>query len=815
VKVEYTEGKIIPISIGKEMSTSYLNYAMSVIIGRALPDVRDGLKPVHRRVLYGMSELNLSPDKPYKKSARVVGEVMGKYHPHGDTAIYDTIVRMAQDFSQRYILVDGHGNFGSVDGDAAAAMRYTEVRLSPFAMELLRDINKDTVDFQPNFDDSLEEPVVLPSRVPNLLVNGSSGIAVGMATNIPPHNLREVIDGVLLLIDDPDVSLDKVMKSIKGPDFPTGGLIIGRDGIKKAYRTGKGTLKIRAKVRIEQMNNGKNRILVYELPYQVNKAKLLETIADLVRDKKIEGITDLRDESDRTGMRIIIELRRDANPNVILNQLYKHTQMQVSFGIINLAIVDGQPKVLNLKEMLYYYLEHQKEVITRRTRYDLRKAEERAHILEGLRIALSHLDEIIKLIRGSKDTETAKKGLMENFSLSEKQAVAILEMRLARLTGLERDKIEAEYKELMKLISHFRKILENEHMVYQIIREELSELRDKFGDERRTEIAASAEEIETEDLIAEEDIIITLTHSGYIKRLAVTTYRSQRRGGRGVKGMNTKEDDFVEQLFITTTHHNMLFFTNRGKVYRIKAYEIPEASRTARGTAIINLIQVEPDEKVTAVIPVKEFNADNYLVMATKNGIVKKTDLSEFDTIRKNGLIAVNLHQGDELISVRLTDGKQKLLIGTEKGQAIVFKEEDIRSMGRTAAGVKGIALAEGDSVVGMDIVSENADVLTVTSKGLGKRTPISQYRVQSRGGKGITNIKLTERSGKVITVKLVREGNEIIMTSRDGIIICIKVDEIPRIGRATQGSILMKLADKDEVVDVAQIIKKDDEDGD
>jgi DNA gyrase subunit A len=810
--MEFTNGKIVPVDIGKEMSNSYLSYAMSVIVGRALPDVRDGLKPVHRRILYGMYDLNLDPDKPHKKSARLVGEVMGKYHPHGDSAIYDAVVRMAQDFSMRGVLVDGHGNFGSVDGDSAAAMRYTEVRMSALATEMLRDIDKETIDYTLNFDESLNEPVVLPARFPNLLVNGSSGIAVGMATNMPPHNLGEVVDAVIKTIEDPDIPLEKLWMTIKGPDFPTAGIILGREGIKKAYQTGRGSVRIRARATIEQMQSGRSRIIVSELPYQVNKARLLETIADLVRDKKLEGISDLRDESDRVGMRMVIELKRDANPNVVLNQLYKHTQMQNNFGIINLAIVDGQPKYLGLKDIIFHYLDHQKEVVTRRTQYELKKAEERAHILEGYRIALDNIDEVIKLIRASKDIETARQGLMARFGLSLLQTNAILEMRLQRLTGLERDKIEKEYAELQITIARLRAILADEALLLALIKDELVEVRKKYADPRRTQIIDDEGEFAEEDLIAEEDIIITLTHRNYIKRIASDAYRSQRRGGRGVMGMTTGDEDFVEQLFFTTTHHQMLFFTTKGKVHALKAHEIPDQGRTARGKAIVNLLNLDPGENISAVIPIREYAEDSYLVMATRRGIIKKTELMKFNNVRNGGIVAVNLDEGDELISVRLTDGCQKILLGTRRGLSICFEENEVNVVGRTARGVRGIRLVGDDAVVGMDIAIDGSEVLTVTSKGMGKRTPISEYRTQARGGKGVRNIKLTDKNGEVIAVRLVKPGCDLMLTSREGQLICMSVDSLPLIGRSTQGNILMRMDPGDEVVDIAPLVKGGDD---
>ncbi len=810
--MEYTHGKILPVSIETEIRKSYLDYAMSVIVSRALPDVRDGLKPVHRRILYAMSELGNTPDKPYKKSARIVGEVLGRYHPHGDTAVYDAMVRMAQDFSTRYLLVDGHGNFGSVDGDPAAAMRYTEVRLSKLSTELLSDINKETVDFIPNFDETVEEPQVLPSRFPNLLVNGSSGIAVGMATNIPPHNLNEVIEGVIALIENPDIAQKDLNQYIKGPDFPTGGLILGREGIRDAYSTGRGIIKMRAVHQIEKMNNGKSRILVTELPYQVNKAKLIEKIAQLVHEKKIDGITDLRDESDRNGLRIVIELRKDANPNVVLNNLFKNTQLQQTFGIIMLALVDGKPLVLNLKEMLYYYLEHQKEVITRRTKFELGKAEARAHILEGLKIALDNLDEVIALIRAAANVDVARTGLMDRFELSEKQAQAILDMRLQRLTGLERQKIDEEYDELLVTIEYLRAVLGSERLLLDIIRRELTEVKEKYGDDRKTTITLSADDIEAEDLIAEEDMVITLTHFGYIKRLPMDTYKNQRRGGRGVTGMNTKEEDFVENLFITTTHHYMMFFSNHGRVYRLKVHELPEASRQAKGSAIVNLLPLEPGEKINTVIPVKEFNKHENLVFVTKKGIIKKTLLSEYDTARKGGLIAIALHEDDELIGVRLTNGDDDIIMVTHQGMAIRFSEEDVRCMGRGAAGVKGINLNKGDYVVGMDTVKEDSELLVLTDRGQGKKTKLKEYKNQSRGGKGVKTIKLTEKNGHVVAVKVVKKGSELMLMSTEGQVLRIGIQDIPSTGRNTQGVLVMRLSKEDQLASVATILSKNED---
>ncbi|QNF27686.1 DNA gyrase subunit A [Metabacillus elymi] len=809
---ENQNSHVIDRNISTEMRESFLGYAMSVIVSRALPDVRDGLKPVHRRILYAMNDLGMTSDKPFKKSARIVGEVIGKYHPHGDSAVYETMVRMAQDFNFRYMLVDGHGNFGSVDGDSAAAMRYTEARMSKISMELIRDINKDTIDYQDNYDGSEREPIVLPARFPNLLVNGATGIAVGMATNIPPHQLGEVIDGVLALSKEPDISIPELMEIIPGPDFPTGGQIIGRSGIRKAYETGRGSITIRAKVEIEEKPSGKQVIIVKELPYQVNKAKLVEKIAELVRDKKIDGITDLRDESDRNGMRVVIEVRKDANANVLLNNLFKQTALQTSFGINMLSLVDGHPKVLNVKQMLYYYLEHQKVVIKRRTAFELRKAEARAHILEGLRIALDHLDAVIALIRSSQTTEIARNGLMEQFSLSEKQAQAILDMRLQRLTGLEREKIEEEYQSLVKLIGELKAILADEEKVLMIIREELTEIKERFNDERRTEILAGGiENIEDEDLIPVENIVITLTHNGYIKRLPVSTYRSQKRGGRGIQGMGTNEDDFVAQLLTTSTHDTILFFTNKGKVYRAKGYEIPEYSRTAKGLPIINLLSVEKGEWVNAIIPVSEFVDDWFLFFTTKEGVSKRSPLSQFANIRNNGLIAVSLREADELISVKLTDGSKNIIIGTKKGMLIRFHETDVRSMGRTATGVKGISLDEDDEVVGMEILEEGVDVLIVTSNGYGKRTPSEEYRVQSRGGKGLKTCNITEKNGPVVSVKAATGEKDLMLITASGVLIRMDVATISTMGRNTQGVKLIKL-DENVVVSTVALVEKEDQ---
>lgn len=809
---ETPRSNVQEINISQEMRTSFLDYAMSVIVARALPDARDGLKPVHRRILYAMNDLGMTSDKAYKKSARIVGEVIGKYHPHGDSAVYDTMVRMAQDFSYRYMLVQGHGNFGSVDGDAAAAMRYTEARMSKISMELIRDINKDTIDYKDNYDGSEREPVVLPSRFPNLLVNGSSGIAVGMATNIPPHQLGEVIDGLLAFSEHPEITIGELMEHIPGPDFPTGALILGRSGIRRAYETGRGSVVQRAKVEIEQKANGRETILVHELPYQVNKAKLIEKIAELVRDKKIDGITDLRDESDRNGMRIVIEVRRDANANVLLNNLYKQTALQTSFGINMLALVDGQPKVLNLKEALYHYLEHQKIVIRRRTEFELRKAEARAHILEGLRIALDHIDAIISLIRGSQTADAAREGLMEQFSLSEKQAQAILDMRLQRLTGLERDKIEEEYQALVALIADLRSVLNSDERVLGIIREELMEIKERFNDKRRTEITSGgAEMIEDEDLIPRENLIVTLTHNGYIKRLPASTYRSQKRGGRGIQGMGTNDDDFVEHLLTTSTHDTILFFSNKGKVYRTKGYEIPEYSRTAKGLPIINLLGIDKDEDINAMIRVEEFREDTFFFFTTKYGVSKRTPVSDFANIRTNGLIAINLKEGDDLISVKLTDGSQEIIIGTQNGLLIRFPEEDVRSMGRTATGVRGIRLKGEDVVVGMEILEPDNEILVVTEKGYGKRTTEKDYRVQSRGGKGIKTCNITDKNGKLVAVKAVTGEEDVMIITVNGVLIRMDVSGISQTGRSTQGVKLIRLGDQEFVATVTRIEKEED----
>ena len=806
------------VDLSQEMRTSFLDYAMSVIVSRALPDVRDGLKPVHRRILYAMNDLGMTSDKPFKKSARIVGEVIGKYHPHGDQAVYDTMVRMAQDFNYRYPLVDGHGNFGSVDGDAAAAMRYTEARMSKISMEMVRDITKDTIDFRDNYDGSEKEPEVLPARFPNLLVNGSSGIAVGMATNIPPHQLGEVIDALLALSKDPDITVQELMEYIPGPDFPTAGIIVGKSGIRRAYETGRGSITLRARVNIETSSTGKEKIIITELPYLVNKAKLIERIAELVRDKKIEGINELNDESDRNGMRIVVGIRNDANANVVLNNLYKLTAMQTNFGINMLALVNGQPRVLNLKECLSYYLDHQKEIIRRRTQFELRKAEARAHILEGLRIALDHIDAIINLIRSSETTEIAKEGLMTQFELTERQAQAILDMRLQRLTGLEREKIEEEYQSLIQLIAELKAILADEEKVLEIIREELQEIKDKYNDERRTEIVPGGiESIEDEDLIPRENIVISLTHNGYIKRLPITTYRSQRRGGRGVQGMGTNEDDFVKHLVTCSTHDTILFFTNKGKVYKTKGYEIPEFNRTAKGIPVVNLLEIEKGEYVNTMIAVEEYLEDWYLIFATKQGIVKRTSLSAFANIRNNGIIALTLRENDELISVQLTDGESEIILGTKKGLSIRFEETDVRAMGRTASGVKGITLAEDDEVIGMKTLQGDEQILVVSENGYGKRTPASEYRTQSRGGKGIITYKITKNdnvdTGDVVAIETVNGDEDIMLMSDSGILIRMAVSDISLIGRNTQGVRLMKLEDGSVVSTIAIVEKEETSD--
>lgn len=807
--MEFGNGRILPVNLEQEMRNSYIDYAMSVIVSRALPDVRDGLKPVHRRILYAMQEAGMTSGKPYKKSARIVGEVLGKYHPHGDRSVYDAIVRMAQDFSMRYMLADGHGNFGSVDGDPPAAMRYTEVRMAKIAELMLQDIDKDTVDFVPNYDESLKEPSVLPSKFPELLVNGTSGIAVGMATNIPPHNMSEVIDGVLMLIDNPDASVEELMTVIKGPDFPTGGLVMGTTGIRDAYTTGRGSVKMRAKAHIETMSNGKPRIVVTELPYQVNKARLIEKIAELARDKQIEGITDLRDESDRKGMSIVIELRKDINPDIMLNQLYKHTQLQDTFGVIMLALVDNQPRILTLKQVLHYYIQHQEDVITRRTRYELSKAEARAHILEGLTIALDHLDAVITTIRESQTADIARNALMDGFKLSEKQAQAILDLRLQRLTGLEREKIEEEYQEVLKKIEWLKSVLADESKIMTIIKEELTAVKEKYGDARRTTITYDMSEMSEEDLIADEDVVLTISHNNYIKRMKLDTYNKQNRGGQGILGMSTKEGDFVENILITTTHHTILFFTSRGRVHYLKAYQIAEASRQARGTALINLLKLDKGEKITAVLQVREYNPAKFLFMATRKGIVKKVQLSEFNTTRKLGVIALKLDDDDELIGVKQTDGQKQIVIGTRNGYAIIFDEEEVRSMGRIARGVKGIKLRDGDEVVGMDTIKRDSEILTVTAGGYGKRTKVEEYTTHHRGAMGVINLRVTEKTGEVIGLKVVRDGQELMLISTNGIIIRTGLDKISVIGRASQGVIIMKTAEDDKVASMAILTQK------
>ena len=798
--------RILPIEIAEEMKKSYIDYSMSVIVGRALPDVRDGLKPVHRRILYSMSELNLTPDKPYRKSARIVGDVLGKYHPHGDSAVYLAMVRMAQDFSTRGLLVDGHGNFGSVDGDSPAAMRYTEAKMSRLALELLRDIDKETVDFVPNFDESLKEPAVLPSRYPNLLVNGSNGIAVGMATSIPPHNLGEVIDATVHLIDNEECSVDDLMKFVKGPDFPTSAIIMGKENIAEAYRTGRGKVKVRARAVIEELPKGKQQIVVTEIPYQVNKAKLVERIAELVKDKKVEGISDLRDESNRNGMRIVIELKRDVNANIVLNNLYKHSQMEETFSVIMLALVNGQPKVLNLKQILYHYVQHQKDVVTRRTKFELNKAEARAHILEGLRIALDNIDAVISLIRASKTTQEAKSGLMEKFGLTDIQAQAILDMRLQRLTGLERDKIEAEYEELIKKINRLKEILANERLLLNVIKEEMLIIKENYADERRTEIRHAEGEIDMRDLIEDEEIAITLTHFGYIKRLPADTYKSQKRGGRGISALTTREEDFVKHLVSTTTHSKLLFFTNKGRVFRLNAYEIPEGKRQAKGTAIVNLLQLGPNEKIATLLAIDEKDDNKYLLLATKNGIVKKTDREEFKNINKAGLIAIGLREDDELIGVKVTDGNKDVLLVTKEGMSIRFDENDIRSMGRSAMGVKGITLSNDDKVVSMSLCEEGTDVLVVSENGFGKRTDINEYRTQIRAGKGIKTYNIAEKTGKLVGAEMVNEDDEMMIINSDGVLIRLRVNEISLFGRVTSGVKLMKTDDEVNVVSISKI---------
>lgn len=807
--------KVHEVDLKQTMETSYIDYAMSVIASRALPDVRDGLKPVQRRILYSMIELNNGPDKPHRKCARIVGDTMGKYHPHGDSSIYGALVNMAQEWSTRYPLVDGHGNFGSVDGDGAAAMRYTEARLSKISMAMLSDINKDTVDFMPNFDETEKEPTVLPSRYPNLLVNGTTGIAVGMATNIPPHNLCEVIAAVVKIIDnqveeDRETDIEELLEIVKGPDFPTGGTILGHAGIDEAYRTGRGKIRVRAVSEIEPMNNGKNRIVVTELPYMVNKARLIEKIAELVRDKKIDGITDLRDESSREGMRICIELRRDVNPNVVLNLLYKHTQLQDTFGVIMLALVGNQPKVLNLYELLNYYLLHQKDVVTRRTRYDLNKAEERAHIVQGLLIALDNIDEVIKIIRGSADVATAKQQLMERFALSEAQANAIVEMRLRALTGLERNKLEEEYKSLMELITELKAILADEKKLLGVIKEEILAISDKYGDDRRTSIGFDEYDISMEDMIPVTNTVITFTKLGYIKRMNVDNFKSQHRGGKGIKGMETIDEDYIVEMMMTTSHHYLMFFTNTGRVYRLKAYEIPECSRTARGTAIVNLLQLQPDEKITSMIPIKEYSDSQYLFMATKNGIVKKTKITDYENIRKTGLAAINLREDDRLIEVKLTDNSEDIILITKFGQCIRFHETDVRNTGRTSMGVIGMSLTDQDEVIAMQLASQGDSLMIVSAKGLGKCTLVEEFTPQNRGGKGVKCYKITEKTGNVVGCKAVNEDDEMMLINTEGIIIRIKVNDIALLGRITSGVKLINVGEGVTVASIAKVRKED-----
>ncbi|MDD5236140.1 MAG: DNA gyrase subunit A [Candidatus Omnitrophica bacterium] len=810
--------KVIPVYIEEEVKDAYLNYAMSVIVGRALPDVRDGLKPVHRRILYAMSELNLDHSKPYKKSARIVGEVLGKYHPHGDVAVYDTLVRMVQDFSLRYPLVDGQGNFGSVDGDAPAAMRYTEARLAAISNEILSDIEKDTVDFIPNFDSSLTEPKIVPAKLPNLLVNGSSGIAVGMATNIPPHNLTEVLDAVIYFLDNPDAEIKDLMRYVKGPDFPTAGLICGKGGIKDAYTTGHGKVTLRARANIERQKGGKDLIVVNELPYQVNKASLIETIAGLVEDKKIEGISDIRDESDKDGIRVVVELKRDAEPQIVLNQLFKHTQLETTFGIIFLALVDARPRLLNLKQLIHYYVEHRKDIIRRRTRFELEKAQKRAHILEGLKIALKFLDRIIKTIRAAKDTAHAKEALVKEFDLSEAQAQAILEMQLQRLTALERDKLEAEYLELIKKIELYKSILASEKKIDGIIKEESEELKKKYGDERRTEIVGEVEEIEIEDLIAEEDMVITISNAGYIKRLSVSSYRKQKRGGKGVTAMETREEDFVKHLFVASTKDYLLIFTNKGKAYWLKVYEIPEAGRAAKGKAIVNLLSLAQGEDISSVVAVKEFSENKYLIMCTRNGVIKKTRLSEFSNPRKAGVIAITLDDKDALVDAEISEGKHHVLLASREGKSIRFKEEQIRDMGRGAKGVIGFRMGKKDQVIGMEVFAPEIDkrndltLLTVTALGFAKRSGFDGYRLQSRGGKGIINLKVTDKNGMVVSLEVVSDEDEVMAITQKGMIVRCPVKDIRATGRNTQGVRLISLEKGDTVTAIAKVVTKEEE---
>ena len=803
--------KMIQHEIHDEMKNSYIDYAMSVIVGRALPDVRDGLKPVHRRILYGMSGLGVTPDKPFKKSARIVGEVMGKYHPHGDSSIYDAMVRLAQDFSTRYLLVDGHGNFGSVDGDGAAAMRYTEARMSPFSLEMIRDIDKDTVDFMPNFDEEEKEPVVLPSRFPNLLVNGSNGIAVGMATSIPPHNLKEVIDAAVKMIDDEDCTIDDLIDIVKGPDFPTGAQILGKKGAREAYRTGQGKVTVRAVADIEETDRGRSQIIVTEIPFQVNKARLLEKIGELVKDKRIDGISAIRDESNRNGMRIVIELKKDANPKITLNRLYKHTQLQDNYSMIMIALVDGQPRLLNLYEILNEYLKHQKDVVTRRTRFDLGKAEARAHILEGLRIALDNIDEIIKIIRSSYND--ARERLMERFGLSEIQAQAILDMRLARLQGLEREKIDAEYEELCKKIAYYKELLADEKMLMGVVKDELLEIKKKYGDKRRTRITASVDDMDEEDLIEEKQVAITLTHLGYLKRIPADTYKTQKRGGKGITGLTTRENDFVTDLIMTSTHDNLMFFTNTGKAHKIKAYEIPEATRTAKGTPAINFLNLMQRERITTVIPFRDFRDDKYLMAVTKKGTIKKTAISDFDTNRKTGLIAINLKDGDELVEIKQTTGSDNVIIITKQGKCICFSENDVRPMGRIAGGVRAIKLEDDDEVVSMQLVQPGEELMVVTSKGYGKRTPVEDYKVQTRGGKGLLTYDKSKfnKTGMLVGALVVDDDDEVLLINSEGTIIRIKAADVSKLGRATQGVRIMRADDDVNIISIAKVIREDE----
>lgn len=802
--------KILHKEIDDIMRSSYIDYSMSVIVGRALPDVRDGLKPVHRRILYDMTELGVTPDKPHRKSARIVGDVLGKYHPHGDSSVYDAMVRLAQEWNIRYPLVDGHGNFGSVDGDSAAAMRYTEARMTPFALQMLRDLNKDTVDFQPNFDGDEKEPVVLPSRYPNLLVNGSNGIAVGMATSIPPHNLGDVIDATVRMIDDENCDIEDLIDIIQAPDFPTGAQILGRNAAREAYRTGQGKIKVRSKYEFEETSRGKMQIVFTEIPYQVNKARLIEKIAELVKDKRIEHISDIRDESDRDGMRIVVELKKDANPQITLNRLFKHTQLQDTFSVIMIALVDGQPKLLNLYDILDNYIKFQKEVVTRRTRYDLKKAEERAHILEGYIIALDNIDEVIKVIRSSYND--AKQKLMERFGLSDVQAQAILDMRLARLQGLEREKIEAEYAELMEKINWYQAILSDEKILMGVIKGELLEIKEKFSDERRTEIVADSSEIDESDLIQEQQVAITLTHLGYIKRVAMDTYKTQKRGGKGITGITTRENDFVKNMIITSTHDHLMFFTNTGKAHRMKAYEIPEAQRTAKGTPAVNFLNLMQHERITAVIPLSEFDSDKYLIAVTKKGTIKKTALAQFDTNRKSGLITINLKDGDELIGIKQTSGTSNVIIVTKHGKSICFSEEDVRPMGRIAAGVRAIQLEEGDEVVAMELAEKDEELLVVTQAGYGKRTPVKDYKIQARGGKGLLTYDKAKfkKTGELIGAMAVNENDEIMLINSDGIIIRIKAEDVSRLGRATQGVRIMKVAEDANIIAMAKVVNEE-----